>query len=44
MWFVNREYISQLFLPGITQMLLVGGIAGMVVGFYVMRRIISIEV
>jgi tight adherence protein B len=44
LWFTNRPYISQLFLPGITQALLAGGIAGIVVGYYAMKRIVAIEV
>jgi tight adherence protein B len=44
LWLTNRDYISQLFLPGITQVLLVGGIAGIVVGHFAMQRIVAIEV
>jgi tight adherence protein B len=44
MWVVNPAYISQLFLPGITRVLLGGGIAGIVIGYVAMKKIVSIEV
>ena len=42
-WITNYDYLSQLFLPGMRYVLW-AGIAGMVVGYVAMRRIISIEV
>jgi tight adherence protein B len=44
LWFTSRAYISQLFQPGITRVLLVCGIAGMIVGYYAMKKIVTIEV
>ena len=44
LYFPKYEYASQLFLPGITRLLLVAGIAGIVIGFYAMKRIITVDV
>lgn len=44
LWITNRPYISQLLDPGIGQMLLGAGIGGIIVGYAVMKKIITIEV
>jgi len=44
LWFTNRAYVSQLFLPGVTQVLLGAGLAGIVLGYFSMKKIITIEV
>jgi tight adherence protein B len=44
LYFTKYDYASQLFLPGVTRLLLILGITGIVVGFYAMRRIISVDV
>ena len=44
LWITNYAYISQLFLPGVTRVLLVCGIVGMILGFLSMKKIVSIEV
>jgi len=44
LYFLNYEYISKLFLPGITRIMLIGGIAGILTGFYSMRKIVAIEI
>lgn len=41
---VSPQYILKLFDPGITRVMLVGGIMGIISGYYVMRRIATIEV
>jgi tight adherence protein B len=44
LWFANNEYISQLLQPGLTRIMLVGALAGMGLGYYSMKKIVSIEV
>jgi tight adherence protein B len=44
LWVTNRDYISQLFLPGVTRLMLVGGIAGIVAGYYSMKKIVNIDI
>ena len=41
---ISPAYIMKLFDPGITRFMLIGGIVGIVSGFYVMKRIAMIEV
>jgi tight adherence protein B len=41
---LSHDYIIKLFDPGITRFLLIGGIAGIISGFYCMQRIAAIEV
>jgi tight adherence protein B len=41
---ISPSYIMKLFDPGITRFLLIGGIVGIISGFYVMKRIAMIEV
>lgn len=41
---VSPTYILKLFEPGITRVLLISGIFGIISGFYVMKRIATIEV
>ncbi|HEU5318423.1 MAG TPA: type II secretion system F family protein [Chloroflexota bacterium] len=44
LWFTNRPYVSQLFLPGVTQLMLIAGLTGIVLGYVSMKKIITIEV
>lgn len=44
LWFTNRSYVSQLFLPGVTQFMLIAGLTGIVLGYVSMKKIITIEV
>ena len=44
LWLTNYGYISQLFLPGITRMLFYLSIAGVVVGYFFMNRIVNVDV
>lgn len=44
LWATNRPYISQLFLPGITQVMFGVGIVGIALGYFAMKKIVSIEV
>jgi tight adherence protein B len=44
LWVTNYDYVSQLFLPGITRGLFVAGIAGVVLGYLAMNRISAIDV
>jgi tight adherence protein B len=44
LYFTRYDYMSQLLLPGITRVLLVGGITGVVVGFYAMKKIVTVDV
>jgi tight adherence protein B len=41
---VSPTYIIKLFDPGITRVMLISGILGIIAGFYVMKRIAAIEV
>ena len=41
---ISPGYIIKLFDPGITRIMLIGGIMGIISGFYVMKRISAIEV
>jgi tight adherence protein B len=41
---ISPNYIMKLFDPGITRVLLLGGIMGIAAGYYVMKRIATIEV
>jgi tight adherence protein B len=41
---ISPSYIMKLFDPGITRIMLLGGIMGIVAGYYVMKRIATIEV
>jgi tight adherence protein B len=41
---VSPTYIVKLFDEGITRYMLVGGIMGIISGFYIMKRIAAIEV
>jgi tight adherence protein B len=42
--FISPDYIKKLFDPGVTRVMLIGGILGIMAGFYVMKRIATIEV
>ena len=42
--FVAPAYIMKLFQPGIARLMLIGGVIGMVAGFYALKRIADIEV
>jgi tight adherence protein B len=44
LWLTNYGYISQLFLPGITRLLFYLSIAGIVVGYFIMNRIVNVDV
>jgi tight adherence protein B len=41
---ISPNYIIKLFDPGITRVMLIGGIMGIIAGFYIMKRIAAIEV
>jgi tight adherence protein B len=41
---ISPGYIIKLFDPGITRIMLIGGIMGIIAGFYIMKRISAIEV
>jgi tight adherence protein B len=41
---VSPSYIIKLFDPGITRVMLISGILGIIAGFYIMKRIAAIEV
>jgi len=41
---ISPSYIMKLFDPGITRVMLIGGLMGIVSGYYVMKRIAAIEV
>ena len=43
-WFMNPEYIEDLFLPGWVRILPIGAVVLQVVGFLVIRKIVDIEV
>ncbi len=43
LWFTNRPYISVLFEPGL-RLLLGGAVAGLLIGFFLMQRIVKMDV
>jgi tight adherence protein B len=43
LWYTNNAYISQLFLPGIMRYVVGAAVAGTVTGFFVMRKIATID-
>jgi tight adherence protein B len=44
LWLINYPYLSGLLQPGIPRVLLGGGIAGIVLGFFMMQKIATVEV
>ncbi|MBI3970518.1 MAG: type II secretion system F family protein [Chloroflexi bacterium] len=44
LYFTKYDYIAQLFLPGLPRMLLIGGIAGIALGYFSMKKIVAIDV
>jgi tight adherence protein B len=44
LWVTNYPYLAGLFQPGLPRLLLAGGVAGMVLGFYSMQKIAAIDV
>lgn len=43
LWLTNYQYLSGLFLPGITRFLLIAGIVGIVLGYFSMQKIVAVE-
>lgn len=41
---ISPQYIMKLFDPGVTRIMLISGIMGIITGYYIMRRIAAIEV
>lgn len=44
LWFTNYEYLSGLFLPGLTRLLFGGAVLGIFIGFYAMNKIATVDV
>jgi tight adherence protein B len=44
MFMINRDYIMNLFQPGITRIMLIAAIVMEIVGFLAIRKILDIEV
>lgn len=44
LWLTNYDYVAVLFEPGITRLLSIGALVGLVLGFFTIKRIVAVEV